>query len=41
MRNILRVYLSRIARDAAGVPVKLYLFTRTRDLDMGDSAMRR
>lgn len=33
MRNILRAYLSRIVRNAAGVPVKLYLFTRTRDLD--------
>ncbi len=30
MRHILRMYLSRIERDAAGVPVKLYLFTRTR-----------
>ncbi len=33
MRNILRAYLSRIVRDAAGVPVKLYLFTRKRYLD--------
>jgi uncharacterized protein (DUF433 family) len=30
MSSILRVYLSRIARDEAGVPVTLYLFTRTR-----------
>ncbi len=33
MRHILRVYLSRIERDAAGVPVKLYLFTRLRQAD--------
>jgi uncharacterized protein (DUF433 family) len=33
MRSILRVYLSRIERDAAGVPIKLYLFTRTRSAD--------
>jgi len=33
MHNILRVYLSRIERDAAGVPVKLYLFTRARQAD--------
>jgi uncharacterized protein (DUF433 family) len=33
MRNVLRVYLSRIERDAAGVPVKLYLFTRSRRAD--------
>jgi uncharacterized protein (DUF433 family) len=33
MRSILRVYLSRIERDAAGTAVKLYLFTRTRSVD--------
>ena len=33
MRTILRVYLSRIERDTAGVPVKLYLFTRARQAD--------
>lgn len=33
MRSILRVYLSRIERDATGVPIKLYLFTRTRSAD--------
>jgi uncharacterized protein (DUF433 family) len=33
MRNVLRVYLSRIERDATGVPVKLYLFTRSRQAD--------
>ena len=33
MRNVLRIYLSRIERDAAGVPVKLYLFTRSRQAD--------
>jgi uncharacterized protein (DUF433 family) len=33
MRDILRVYLTRIERDAAGVPVKLYLFTRVRQAD--------
>jgi uncharacterized protein (DUF433 family) len=33
MRSILRIYLSRIERDAAGVPIKLYLFTRTRSAD--------
>jgi uncharacterized protein (DUF433 family) len=33
MSSILRVYLSRIERDTAGVPVKLYLFTRTRSAD--------
>jgi len=33
MLNVLRVYLSRIERDTAGVPVKLYLFTRTRQAD--------
>ena len=30
MRGILRVYLSRIERDEKGIPVKLYLFTRSR-----------
>lgn len=29
MRSILRVYLSRIERDEKGIPVKLYLFTRS------------
>jgi uncharacterized protein (DUF433 family) len=33
MSSILRVYLSRIERDAAGVPVTLYTFTRTRSAD--------
>lgn len=33
MRDVLRVYLTRIERDAAGVPVKLYLFTRARQAD--------
>ena len=33
MRDILRVYLTRVERDAAGVPVKLYLFTRARQAD--------
>jgi uncharacterized protein (DUF433 family) len=33
MRNVLSVYLSRIERDAAGLPVKLYLFTRLRQAD--------
>ena len=33
MRSILRAYLSRLERDAAGVPIKLYLFTRTRSAD--------
>jgi uncharacterized protein (DUF433 family) len=33
MRSILRGYLSRIERDATGVPIKLYLFTRTRSAD--------
>jgi uncharacterized protein (DUF433 family) len=33
MRSILRVYLSRIERDASGVPDKLYLFTRPRSVD--------
>ena len=33
MRDMLRVYLSRIERDAAGMPVKLYLFTRTQSAD--------
>lgn len=33
MREVLRVYLTRIERDAAGIPVKLYLFTRTRQAD--------
>ncbi len=28
MRDLLRMHLSRLERDAAGVPVKLYLFTR-------------
>jgi uncharacterized protein (DUF433 family) len=29
-RDVLRMYLTRIERDAAGAPVKLYLFTRAR-----------
>jgi uncharacterized protein (DUF433 family) len=33
MRSILRDYLSRIQRDASGVPIKLYLFTRTHSAD--------
>lgn len=33
MRDILRVYLSRIERDDKGIPVKLYLFTRSRTAD--------
>jgi uncharacterized protein (DUF433 family) len=33
MRTVLRDYLSRIERDATGVPIKLYLFTRTRSAD--------
>ena len=33
MRDVLRVYLTRIERDATGVPVKLYLFTRARQAD--------
>ena len=33
MRHVLRVYLSRIERDPAGVPVKLYLFTRSHQAD--------
>ena len=33
MRNVLQVYLTRIERDAAGAPVKLYLFTRARQAD--------
>jgi len=33
MRNVLHRYLSRIERNAAGVPVKLYLFTRSRQAD--------
>jgi uncharacterized protein (DUF433 family) len=33
MRNVLRVHLTRIERDAAGVPIKLHLFTRTRQAD--------
>src|SRR6478672_9738488 len=33
MRDVLRVYLTRIERDAAGAPVKLYLFTRARQAD--------
>jgi uncharacterized protein (DUF433 family) len=33
MRDLLRVHLSRIERDAAGVPVTLYLFTRTQGAD--------
>ena len=31
--DVLRVYLTRIERDAAGTPVKLYLFTRARQAD--------
>jgi uncharacterized protein (DUF433 family) len=33
MQNVLRVYLSRIEHDASGVPVKLYVFTRSRQAD--------
>lgn len=33
MRDILRVYLSRVERDVAGIPVKLYLFTRSHTVD--------
>ncbi len=33
MRDVLQVYLTRIERDAAGAPVKLYLFTRARQAD--------
>jgi uncharacterized protein (DUF433 family) len=33
MHHVLRVYLSRIDRDPAGVPVKLYLFTRSHQAD--------
>src|SRR5262245_48080152 len=33
MRDLLRMYLSRLERDAAGVPVKLYLFTRPPSVD--------
>ena len=33
MRDVLRMYLTRIERDAAGAPVKLYLFTRARQAD--------
>ena len=33
MRDVLRMYLTRIGRDAAGAPVKLYLFTRARQAD--------
>jgi uncharacterized protein (DUF433 family) len=33
MRDVLRVYLARIERDTAGIPVKLYLFTRARQAD--------
>ncbi len=33
MRDLLRMHLSRIERDAAGVPVKLYLFTRPPSVD--------
>ena len=33
MRSILRVYLSRIERDTTGMPIKLYLFTRTHIAD--------
>jgi uncharacterized protein (DUF433 family) len=33
MRTVLRDYLSRIERDTTGVPIKLYLFTRTRSAD--------
>ena len=33
IRHVLRLYLSRIERDRAGVPVKLYLFTRSLQAD--------
>ena len=33
MRNVLNVYLSRIERDPAGVPIKLYLFTHAHHTD--------
>jgi uncharacterized protein (DUF433 family) len=33
MRDLLHVHLSRVERDAAGVPVKLYLFTYVRHSD--------
>jgi uncharacterized protein (DUF433 family) len=33
MRSILLIYLSRIERDDAGIPIKLYLFTRARTAD--------
>jgi uncharacterized protein (DUF433 family) len=33
MDHVLRMYLSRIEHDSAGVPVKLYLFTRLRQAD--------
>jgi uncharacterized protein (DUF433 family) len=33
MRGILLIYLSRIERDDAGIPIKLYLFTRARTAD--------
>jgi uncharacterized protein (DUF433 family) len=33
MRDVLRMYLTRIERDATGAPVKLYLFTRARQAD--------
>jgi len=36
MREVLRLYLTRIERDAAGVPIKLYPFTRRSE--QGDPA---
>jgi uncharacterized protein (DUF433 family) len=33
MRDVLQMFLRRIDRDAAGIPVKLYLFTRTSHAD--------
>jgi uncharacterized protein (DUF433 family) len=33
MRDLLHVHLSRVERDTAGVPVKLYLFTYRRHFD--------
>ena len=33
MRDILRIYLSRIERDDEGIPIKLYLFIRSRTAD--------
>jgi len=33
MRDLLRMYLSRLERDTAGITVKLYLFTRPPSID--------